>query len=119
MAYEDGSPADDSTFIQLRVNPPIYRSRTNKEDYDVLPEEEKHPFLTAIFNIAGITEVSSRAYRLWVMKSPVYTWQEVLDPTLYYIMSYYGESSLNQLPGSADPNGVGTRLGSVDQRRIR
>lgn len=117
--YGEDAPADDSVYIQLRVNPPIYRGWTDKEDYDVLPDEEKHPFLTGIFNIAGVTEVSSKAYRVWLMKSPVYSWQEVLDPTLYFIMNWYSESSLNQLPGSADPDGKGTRLATPDQRRDR
>lgn len=119
LIYEDGTPSDESVFIQMRFNTPVYRSHTDKEDYDVLPEEEKHPFLTGIFNIAGVTEVSSRAYRVWIMKSPVYSWEEVLLPTLHFIREWYGEDSLSQLPGSADPDGVGTRLENIDQRRDR
>lgn len=119
FVYDEGDPSDDSVYIQLRKNPPIYRSHTDKEDYDVLPEEEKHPFLTGIFNIAGVTEVSSRAYRVWIMKSPVYSWEEVLAPVLNFIKNWYSESSFSQLPGSADPNGVGMRIYTVTQRRDR
>ena len=117
--YEGGSPADDSIFIQLRYNPPVYRSRTDKEDYDVLPEEEKHPFLTMLYNVAGVTEVSCRAYRVWVMKSPVYSWQEVLTPTLHLMKDWFSEDSLEPLPGSAELDGKGARLDNVDQRRNR
>lgn len=117
--YDEGNPSDDSVYIQLRVNPPIYRSHTDKEDYDVLPEEEKHPFLTNLFTIAGVTEVSSRAYRVWLMKSPVYSWQEVLDPVLNFLKNWYSESSLEKLPGSGETNGVGMRVDTVVQRRDR
>lgn len=117
--YDEGNPSDDSVYIQLRVNPPIYRSHTDKEDYDVLPEEEKHPFLTNLFSIAGVTEVSSRAYRVWLMKSPVYSWQEVLDPILNFLKNWYSESSLEPLPGSGTTNGIGMRVDTVVQRRDR
>lgn len=109
--------ADDAVFIHIRKNVPVYENRIDKEDYDVLPVANKHVFLTGIFNVAGVVEVSSRAYRVWVMKSPVYTWQEVINPVLNSIASSLGESTLNELPGSGRVDGTGTRLGSADQRR--
>ena len=112
-------PSDDSVFIQLRVNPPTYQSWIDKETYDVQDTEDKHDFLTGLFNIAGVTELSSKAYRLWIMKSPVYSWEEVLAPTLSFIKDWYSETTLEELPGSGKIDGTGTRLSDTDNRRSR
>jgi hypothetical protein len=120
--YDTEDPADAGCYIQLRDNTPVYRSHTDKEDYDILPEEEKHPWLTGIFNISGVVEVSSRAYRVWVMKSPVYGWQEVLEPTLYFMADYLGhEDGIEPLPGTADVKDemYGWKLDHPKNRRDR
>lgn len=117
FVFDDSQASDASAFIHLRVNPPIYQSHIDKEDYDILPSEEKHAFLTGLFNVAGVTELSSRAFRVWLMKSPSYTWQEVMEPALYFIASSFGESEITSMPGSAQPNGTGTTLTSVNNRR--
>lgn len=116
-SYDQGTRSDSSVYIHLRVNPPIYQAHIDKEDYDVLPEELKHVFLTSIFNIAGVTELSSRAYRIWLMKSPVYTWSEVVVPVLYYIAGYFSEGSIQELPGSAKTDGSGFVLPEPINRR--
>ena len=117
--WDDSDPSDAGVYIQLRDNPPVYRSQTDKEVYDVLPTEEKHDWLTGLFNIAGVTEVSSRAYRIWIMKSPVYTWQEVLTPALGFMKDWYGHADIQDLPGSANPDGAGFALLDPKNRRDR
>lgn len=115
--YNDSTPSDASVYIQMRDNPPIYQKHITKEDYDILPTASKNDFLTGIFEVAGVTELSTGAYRVWLMKSPVYTWAEVLLPVLTFIGEGYGYSGLNPLPGSAQPDGTGFTLSSVDNRR--
>ena len=117
--WDDTDPADAGVYVQLRDNVPVYRSHTDKEVYDVLPEEEKHPWLTGLFNIAGVTELSSRAYRVWLMKSPVYSWQEVLLPTLSFMRDWFSYDGLEELPGSAKPDGAGFTLSDPKNRRDR
>jgi hypothetical protein len=117
--YDNSTPWDSSVFIHLRFNTPVYQDHINKEDYDILPVEKKHEFLTGLFNIAGVTELSTKAYRIWLMKSPVYSWQEVLEPVLYYLLFWYQESEFNKLPGSANTDGTGLTLeGPVNRRKI-
>jgi len=117
--YDDEDPSDSGVYIHLRKNPPVYRSHTDKEDYDVLPDEEKHDWLTGLFTISGVTELSSRAYRVWLMKSPVYSWEEVLLPVLYFMRDWFEEGSFDELPGSAKTTGFGLTLDSPTNRRDR
>ena len=110
--YDDEDPSDMGVYIHLKgVNPPIYRSHIDKEDYDVLPDEEKHDFLTGLFNIEGVVELSVKAYRVWLMKHPPYDWDEVMLPVLQFLQDEFGETELSPLPGSASPDG-GISVGS-------
>jgi len=117
FSFDDTTASDSSVYIQLRNNPPIYQAHIDKENYDVLPEEQKNEFLTNLFLIAGVTELSTRAYRVWLMKSPTYTWEEVLLPVIYYMAGYYGESTIESLPGSGQINGTGFYISNANQRR--
>ena len=115
--YDESTRSDSSVFIQLRENPPIYQEHIDKEKYDILPEELKNVFLTSIFNISGVTELSVKAYRVWIMKSPVYNWKEVLDPVLYYIASYYSFDDIEQMLASGNTDGTGFTLSQPVNRR--
>lgn len=117
FVYDGTSAADASVFVQMRDNPPIYQRRIRKEDYDVLSEEEKDDFLTHLFAFAGVVEVSAGAYRLWMMKSPVYSWEEVLTPIMYYLTSYFGYDDFRPMAGSGNLDGTGFSLDSITQRR--
>lgn len=115
--FDDTRPSDSSVYIHLRENPPRYMPHIDKEDYDILEDDEKHEFLDSLFNIAGVTELSSRAYRLWIMKSPSYNWREVLEPVLAYLASYFGESGYESQPGSANVDGTGFTVATTKNRR--
>lgn len=118
--WDDEDPSDPGVYIQLKgFNPPIYRPHTDKEDYDVLPAGEKNDFLTGLFNIQGVVEMSVKAYRIWIMKSSQYDWEEVLTPVLGFIRDHFGESSLEALPGSGNTDGTGFTLASSRNRRDR
>ena len=115
--YDESTRSDSSVFIQLRENPPIYQEHIDKEKYDILSEELKNVFLTSIFNISGVTELSVKSYRVWLMKSPVYNWKEVLDPVLYYIASYYSFDDIEQMLASGNTDGTGFTLSQPINRR--
>jgi hypothetical protein len=117
FSYNESTPSDSSVYIQMRRNTPVYQAHIDKEDYDILSDELKHEFLTGLFNISGVVELSTKAYRIWLMKSPVFSWEEVLLPVLYFTANYYGESTISELPGSASPNGTGFKLNTPVQRR--
>ena len=114
---EEGSPADDSVFIHLRSDVPAFRGRIGKEAYSNLDDADKSTFMDGLFEIDGITEASSQAFRVWIMKSPAFTWPEVLNTVLEYLRVQIGEDSIEDLPGSGKIDGTGFRLDSSNNRR--
>lgn len=115
--YDENAPADAAVFIQMRDNPPVYQDHIDKEVYEV--EGPQSDFLTGLFDVPGVVEVSVRAYRIWLMKSPVYTWKEVLEAVLAYLTSYYSYDSAEPLAGSANVDGTGfTLTGQSNRRKI-
>jgi len=108
--------ADDSVYIHLRVDP-VYRTRIGKEAYSLLDAADKQPLITELFDIAGVVEISTKAHRVWLMKSPIFSWQEVLQPVLFLLRDRFGETSISPLPGSAEIDGSGLRLDSDTNRR--
>ncbi len=117
FVYDESAPADSSVFIQMRDNPPTYMVHTTKEDFDILSIDQKDPFIKALFDISGIHEMSIKTYRIWIMKSPVYSWTEILNPVLYYLANFYGYVGITALPGSGNIDGTGLQLTSLNNRR--
>lgn len=91
---------DPGVFIHIQTDPPDYQKRVTKETYMQQDESLQTPFVNEIFGVAGITEVSSSAYRVWVSKSPAYQWNDVLQPLLTRIANMTGFDSIEELPGS-------------------
>lgn len=114
VAVDDG---DDSVMWQIRRDPPAYIDRIGKEEYSRLDTTDQDPFITGLFDVVGVTEVSSQAYRIWVMKSPAYEWQEVNDSLQAYLLDEFGETDVEYLQGSANKDGTGFRLVSDRNRR--
>lgn len=106
---DNEQPADEGVYIHLRQNTPIYLNKINKEDYEL--GDYQPDWMTGIFNIGGVVEASSTAYRVWVSKSPAYEWDEVLPSLLYFMADYLGEDEIEELPGS------GIKLDSYLDRR--
>jgi hypothetical protein len=115
--YDDTVTSDDSAFIHLKEDVPAYQQHISKENYFDLPEEQQHEFITGLFGVDGVTEISSQAFRVWVMKAPAFNWEEVLEDVLDYLKTELDETELNQLPGSAHLDGTGFRLTKARNRR--
>lgn len=108
---DDESSQDSSVFIHMKHNVPIYMNKIDKEAYEI--GEFKHEWMDGIFGIGGITEASSRSYRVWVSKSPIFQWDEILPALLHYMMTYFSEDRLEEMPGS------GITLENVANRRAK
>jgi len=107
---------DDAVYIQLRTDPAgYYRFRTGKEDYETSGNTDS--FANGLFSVDGVEEISVTAYRVWIMKSPVYDWTEVNSGVLGFLQTFFAEGSLEPIPGSASLDGSGLRLDSDDNRR--
>lgn len=108
--------SDDSVYIHLRQDP-VFRTRIGKESYSALPNDQKQGLITEIFGVPGVVEVSTKTNRIWLMKSPIFSWQEVIQPVLFIVRDRFGETSIESLPGSAFIDGKGLRLISDTNRR--
>lgn len=108
--------SDESVYIHLRQDP-VFQTRIGKESYSVLPDEQKKDLITEIFDVPGVVELSAKATRIWLMKSPVFSWQEIIQPVLFILRDHFGESEIASLPGSAFIDGSGFRLVSDTSRR--
>ena len=68
-------------------------------------------FVSGIFDIPGIVELAMQANRLWIMKSPAYSWPEVMPHVIEYLRVNLAQDTVEELAGS------GAVISSEDQRR--
>jgi hypothetical protein len=59
-------------------------------------------FVSALFDLPGVMELSIKANRVWFMKSPTYDWDDVLPNVLEVIRLQLGQSSISELSGSGN-----------------
>lgn len=111
--------ADDGVYVHLRLDPQgYYRSRIGKEAY--YESDDKDSFANGLFAVGGVEEISVMAYRVWIMKSPVYSWEEVNGAALTFMSAFLGQAGLyTPIQGSANIAGEGLRLESEVDRRLR
>ncbi len=95
-----GGAADEGVFIHCREDMPVYQSKITKEQYYGVQNNHVTAFLTDLFNVDGVEVLSSMAFRLYVERSPVYHWSEVLGPVVEIIRIYTGCSSISEIQGS-------------------
>lgn len=108
---KDGDQAaGEGVFIQIKKDVPSYRNFVGKEDYYADPDG-RSDFVDGLFDIDGITNIASQAFRVYVEKSPIFHWTEVLPDVLDHIAESVDETVLIELPGS------GLRLESFKDRR--
>jgi hypothetical protein len=56
--------------------------------------------VTGLFNIPGIIEVATQAYRVWLMKSPLYQWTDIIPAALEFLRSTLGQDEVSEMDGS-------------------
>jgi hypothetical protein len=105
-----GGASDEGVFIQLKTDVPAYCSKIGKEEY-VNGGGDPSDFMDGIFAVPGVVVASSQAFRVYVEKSPLFTWSEVLGPLLEFIRVQVGADNLQEATGSP------TTLGSENDRR--
>jgi hypothetical protein len=71
-------PTDDGVFIQLRTDVPAYQPIITKELYFSAQNTTTTALATALFGINGVVRLSTQAWRVYIEKSPVFQWDEVL-----------------------------------------
>lgn len=92
----NGKPSDEGVFIQLRHDVPSYIERTGKEDYDPNGDDGSD-FLTDLFNVNGVVVVSTTAYRVYIEKSPTYSWDEIINPVVEVIRGATGLTGVSEI----------------------
>jgi hypothetical protein len=105
-----GGASDEGCFVQLKTDVPAYCSKISKEEY-VNGGGNPSDFMDGIFAIAGITVAGSGAFRVYVEKSPLFTWSEILGPLMEFIRVQVGAIALEEAAGSP------TTLVSENDRR--
>jgi hypothetical protein len=101
---DDTQPSDEAVFIQLQTELPVFVAKTKKEDY-----QWDEAFLTGIFNIDGIVTVSLQSFRVYVEKSNLFSWEEILSPLIEYLRIELDAVDVNLVSSLT--------LGAITQRR--
>lgn len=100
--FRDGeTPTQEGAFLHFKVDVPCYMDLITKEEYEELEEDEKCEFITSLFNIPGVVEISSKAYRLYIIKAELFDWSSVLTNVFgSVLLPTFNESTTQELPGS-------------------
>lgn len=99
--FRDGDvPSQQGMFVHTTEDMPCYQEFITKEDYVELSDSEKCDFVTALFAIEGIVEVSVKAYRVYVIKAELFQWESLAVSVVQLIGTTLGESVYNEQPGS-------------------
>lgn len=96
-----GGASDEGVFIHLRTDPPAYQTVITKEVYWSAENAANHTDLVnQLFDVPGVVCLSCQAWRVYVEKSPVFKWDEVLADVLSILETNTGSSGVTELPGS-------------------
>lgn len=107
-----GSATDEGVFIHLRTDPPGYQTVITKESYSSAENSSNQTdFIDSLFDVAGIVRLASQGWRLYIEKSPVFTWEEIIPNILDVLVDVTGSDGVTELPGS------GLTLITDDDRR--
>lgn len=98
--FKGDTASDEGVYIQLRSNPSGFIKLVSREEYNLLAEEDLVTIVTALFACPGVVRVAVQAYRVWIEKSPVFGWSEVLGPVIEQLRIDTGQLGVNELPGS-------------------
>lgn len=93
---EDAS--NESVYLQLKQSPArdYWIERIRKQDY----EETTNDLADLLFAIDGITELSIQPFRVWLSKSPVFNFEEIIADVLDVLQTNLGLDGQEELFGS-------------------
>ena len=112
LEYVQKPLSDPGVMMHIRSDVPAYQDLISREDYFAADNTvNQTAFITSLFYLPGVVQVSSKAYRVYVEKSPVYTWNEVLGPLFSTV------SSATSHTGTAELAASGITLESITERR--
>lgn len=105
----DGA-SDEGVYIQMRSDVSSYLKLISKEAY-LRGDGVGSDLATSLFAIPGVVRLALQAHRVYIEKSPVYSWSEILGPAMALLQGDTNTDSLIELPGS------GVTLDTADDRR--
>lgn len=88
----NGKPSDEGCFIQLRTDVPSYTKKIGKEEFD-----DSDDFIKALFDVDGVVSVSTTAFRVYIEKSPAFSWDEVINPVIEAIRDSVSATGVSQI----------------------
>lgn len=103
---------DPAVFIHVKYEP------TNSAYYT--PQIARHaytgtiPLIKDILAVEGVSGICSQRYRIWISKSLIAKWEDVIPLVLNAIASRYGLSGTTELPGSQPIDGSSSRDYVID-----
>jgi hypothetical protein len=68
-----------------------------------------------LFHIPGVVAVEVLDYKVWIMKAPMFTWEEVMQPVIDRLGQGH-QGGLTPTGNSANIDGTGFRLTRQDQQ---
>lgn len=94
----EDEPSNESVYIQMRQSPLFsdWFDRVRKQDY----EGGTSVLGDSLFSQDGITELSIQPFRVWLSKSPVYDWDEMMPEILWRIYLNLGLDGEEAISGS-------------------
>lgn len=88
----NGKPSDEGCYIQLRTDVPSYTKKIGKEEFDGSDD-----FIQALFDVDGIVALSTTAFRVYIEKSPAFSWDEVLNPAIDAIKEAVNQTDVTEI----------------------
>jgi len=101
-----GGASDEGVFIQLKTEVPAFQSKIRKEEY-FSASTTPSAFMNGIFLVPGVVVAASNSFRVYLEKSPLFNWSQVLGPVMEFIRVAVGATNLEEASGS--PTTLSTR----------
>lgn len=92
-------PSDEGVFVHLKTEIPNYLSLISKEAY-FRGQGTTSELATSLFSIPGVVRLALQSHRVYIEKSPIFIWEEILGPTMVILMTATECDGLSELLGS-------------------
>jgi hypothetical protein len=108
---DDKKLGDEGALLHVTPDVGTYRSYVTREEYMCMDPDLQSAFMDSIFAVEGVVAAASQANRIFIEKSPIFTWDEVVTPVLEAARVMTSTLDVEELPGS------GVNLGDTKNRR--